>query len=112
MKLEDVLKSEDYMAGDTNGNRLNDYIQSQEVQRLTPDDAEVIGVDSRGIVVFGSNEERQVYYAKLDVGGDLTYFSTKSMFGGEVQRHVEVIAERFDKWRWLSEEASEPFTEG
>lgn len=109
MKLSDVLQTQDYMAGDTNGNRLNDYIQSREVQRLTPDDAEVIGVDSRGIVVFGSDEEKQVYYAKLGVDGDLEYFSSKSMFGGDVERHVEVIAERFDKWRWLSDDAKDHF---
>lgn len=112
MKLDDVLQDHDYGPGDTNGNRLNDYIQSREVQRLTPDDAEVIGVDSRGIVVLGSDEETQVYYAKLSVDGELEYFSSKSMFGGDVERHVEVIADRFDKWRWLSEDAREPFTEG
>lgn len=112
MKHDDVLQSQDYGAGDTNGNRLDDYIQSQEVQRLTPDDVEVIGVDSRGIVVFGSDEESQVYYAKLSVDGELEYFSSKSMFGGDRLRHVEVIAKRFDKWRWLPEDVLEALNEG
>lgn len=112
MNLDEVTQDENYLPGDTNGNRVNDYLQNREVQRLTPDDAEVIGVDSRGVVVFGSTEKTNVYYAKLGVRGGIEYFSVKSMFGGEVKRHVEVIAKRFDKWRWLHEDVREQFSEG
>jgi hypothetical protein len=88
---------------DSNGNHIDEYQQNDQVQELIGlSEYQVIGIDGRGIPVFGNEDECTVVYIRLGVGGEyVEYLQRKSMFGCEVDTHVREIATRYDKWRWL-----------
>lgn len=86
---------------DSNGNHLEDYQQHDVVSRFI-DGYRPIGVDSRGVFVFGSEEEGRVLAVRLTVGGDeIETMHRNDMFGETFHDHLREIAVRYDKWRWI-----------
>jgi hypothetical protein len=79
---------------------IDRYRAHDTLQQLLPDDAEIIGADEQGHIVFHSS--RWVYHARLDDYNAVSLFERRRWLHADPVRHAERYTEHGrGQWRWL-----------